>query len=155
MPNAEPTGAPASDRTPPAPAAAGEAGPAEAPEAGAAPAAPAPDGSAIDRHAWVAPFLGTLLAGLGALAGYVYAGLAPMACDSCNGARLHRFDTSFEQAYAVYRYGLLVPLVLLLAAWGMSRERRNAARRVACALLAPLCVVVLVVLFAALVDWPE
>lgn len=108
-----------------------------------------------DRRAWVAPLLSTLVTLPGALVALAYTMLAPMACDSCSDADSARFDTSFHPAFHGFLIGLVVPLGLLLASWGLPWQQRNAARRLVLAPLAPGAVVLLAVLFTALVDWPR
>ncbi|WP_370412590.1 hypothetical protein [Streptomyces fradiae] len=103
---------------------------------------------------WIAPLASTVVTlPLGFFA-LLYAGLSPMACDSCNGAEADRFDASFEVAFPVAMTGLLVALVLLITAWSLPRRARHAARRVGFAVAAPLTVVVTMIAFAALLDTP-
>ncbi|MFI5830519.1 hypothetical protein ACIA6C_25285 [Streptomyces sp. NPDC051578] len=107
-----------------------------------------------DRYALIAPIVTTLITlplGLGA---FGFAGLSPMACDSCNGEAARRFDDSFGTAFVVFQAGLVVALVLLVATWALPWQRRNAAKRVLLAALAPTAVLVAWLLFYGMVDWP-
>lgn len=109
------------------------------------------------RHprAFLAPLLSTLVTLPTGLVAFFFAGLSPMACDSCNGADADRFDASFDTAFSTFTTGLLIVLGLLVACWALPWERRNAARRVVLALVAPAAVVVDYLVFAALVEWPR
>jgi cell division protein FtsX len=107
-----------------------------------------------DRRAFVAPLISTLLTVVTAAITFLFVGFSPMACDSCNGEVAHRFDESFQTAFTVYQAGLLVTLGLLVAGWALPWQRRMAARRVGIALAAPAALVLDVVVFYALVDWP-
>ncbi|MFD7258083.1 hypothetical protein [Streptomyces sp. NPDC059874] len=107
-----------------------------------------------DGRAFIAPLVSTLLTLPLAAVAFFFVGISPMACDSCEDAASDRFDASYEIAFPVFGFGLLVPLVLLVACWGLPWQRRNAARRVGLALLAPAAVVLAYITFHALVDWP-
>ncbi|KIX71343.1 hypothetical protein ACN6AT_16450 [Streptomyces sp. JL4002] len=115
------------------------------------PVAPEP---ARHARAFVAPLVSTLLTLPMAAVAFFFVGLSPMACDSCNGAASDRFDASYEVAFPVFGFGLLVVLVLLLASWALPWQRRNAAARVWLAVAAPAVVVLASVVFHGLVDWP-
>ncbi|MEW2137258.1 hypothetical protein AB0892_11735 [Streptomyces sp. NPDC005409] len=108
------------------------------------------------RHgrAFVAPLVSTLLTLPMAAVAFFFVGLSPMACDSCDGAASDRFDASYEVAFPVFGTGLLAVLVLLVAAWGLPWQRRHAAARVWLAVIAPAAVVLDVLVFHSLVDWP-
>lgn len=106
-----------------------------------------------DRYALIAPIVTTLITlplGLGA---FGFAGLSPMACDSCNGEAARRFDDSFGSAFAVLQVGLVVALVLLVATWALPWQQRNAAKRVLLAALAPAAVLLAWLVFYGMVDW--
>lgn len=103
---------------------------------------------------WVAPLLSTLVTLPLAFFAFLYVGLSPMACDSCNGEVADRFDASFRPAFNVFRFGLLLTLALLVGSWGTTSERR-VGLRILFAFLAPLSVVVLCLAFAGMVDWPD
>ncbi|GAA3153940.1 hypothetical protein GCM10010449_84300 [Streptomyces rectiviolaceus] len=77
-----------------------------------------------------------------------------MACDSCTTSEADRFNPSFDTAFTVFLFGLTVPAGLLLAAWALPWQKRHAARRALLAVLAPVSVLALYLLFAGLVDWP-
>ncbi|MER5256053.1 hypothetical protein [Streptomyces sp. NPDC002855] len=110
------------------------------------------------RRAWIGPLLSTLLSTLltlpTAFFALVGAALSPMSCDSCTQAQAARFSPIFDTAFTVFLYGLVIPAVLLLAAWSLPRRRRHAAPRTLLATLAPLSVLALYPPFTRLVDWP-
>ncbi|MFD8984286.1 hypothetical protein [Streptomyces sp. NPDC059564] len=114
------------------------------------PAAPAER----DSRAYVAPLLSTLLTLPAAAVSLFFAGLSPMACDSCEGGASDSFDASFELAWPVFTGGLVLVLILLVACWALPWRRGQRARRVALALAAPGAVLLNVLVFSALVDWP-
>ncbi|MEU9034718.1 hypothetical protein AB0D45_07350 [Streptomyces sp. NPDC048352] len=114
----------------------------------------APAAAARDRRAFLAPLLSTLLTLPMALLALFYAGMSPMACDSCDGEAAAAFDAGFETAWPVFLGALVVALLLLAACWILPWERRNAARRVLLALAAPGAVLLGTVVFTALIDWP-
>ncbi|MFI6000510.1 hypothetical protein ACIA98_08815 [Streptomyces sp. NPDC051366] len=107
-----------------------------------------------DKRAFVAPLVSTLLTLPMALVALFFAGLSPMACDSCGEAASDRFDASFGIAFPVFGTGLLLVLVLLVASWALPWQRRNSARRIKFALLAPAAVVLDYIVFAGVIDWP-
>lgn len=111
--------------------------------------------SGTARRAWVAPLIATVLTLPASFFAFVFAGLAPMACDSCNGAEADRFTAGFDTAYAVLRVGLGVAFVLLLVGWCLPWSERNAAPRWILALLAPCTVLLSVLLFVSMVPWPS
>ncbi|MEU9718365.1 hypothetical protein [Streptomyces sp. NPDC047976] len=114
--------------------------------------AAAPD--ATDRRAFVAPLLSTLLTVPMGLLSLFFAGISPMACDSCNEGASDVFEASFDVAWPVFLGGLVVVLITLLASWLLPWRRRNAARRVVLALVAPGIVLFNAAVFYGLVDWP-
>ncbi|MFB7862328.1 hypothetical protein [Streptomyces sp. NPDC056069] len=103
---------------------------------------------------WIAPLVSTLVTVPMGLLALFFAGLSPMACDSCDEAEADRFDASFASAFPLLGVGLLVALTLLITSWALPRRTRNQARRAGFALAAPLTVVLTAVLFAALLDTP-
>ncbi|MBQ1108534.1 MULTISPECIES: hypothetical protein [unclassified Streptomyces] len=109
---------------------------------------------APDPRAWVAPLISTVVTLPMGLVALFIGGLTPMACDSCNGAAADRFDASFTTAWTVLWIGLILALIVLVAAWAVPHQLRYAARRVGLALTAPTVVGVTFVAFMALVDWP-
>ncbi|MEV6438699.1 hypothetical protein [Streptomyces anulatus] len=109
---------------------------------------------APDPRAWVAPLISTIVTLPTGLVALFIGGLTPMACDSCNGAAADRFDASFATAWTVLCVGLVLALIVLVAAWAVPHQLRYAARRVGLALTAPTVVGVTFVAFMALVDWP-
>ncbi|MFE6911773.1 hypothetical protein [Streptomyces erythrochromogenes] len=117
--------------------------------------APAPDaGTGRHPRAFVAPLVSTLLTLPMAAVAFFFVGLAPMACDSCGGAVSDRFDDSYNLAFPVFGFGLVVVLVVLLSAWALPWRRGNAAARVWLAVIAPAAVVLDFIVFHGLVDWP-
>ncbi|MEU6676384.1 hypothetical protein [Streptomyces sp. NPDC046925] len=112
----------------------------------------APDEPA--RLAWIGPLLSTLLTLPAAFVAFAFAALSPMACDSCTDAQSALFDPSYDTAFTVFQFGLTVPAALLLSAWALPWQQRLAARRALLAVLAPVSVLALYLLFAGLVDWP-
>ncbi|MFF1561157.1 hypothetical protein [Streptomyces sp. NPDC058279] len=110
--------------------------------------------AARDPRAFVAPLVATLITLPLGLVALCFAGISPMACDSCNGDEAHSFDDSFAAAFTVFQAGLAVALVLLVTAWALPWQRRHAAKRVVLAALAPSAVVLAWVLFYGMVDWP-
>lgn len=113
---------------------------------------PPPDSPA--PRSWVAPLISTLFTVPAAFLAFVFAGLSPMACDSCARPDQTRFDATFGTAFAVFTWGLAVPAVLLVLSWMLPWRHRYAARRVVLALAAFLSVPFLYALFMGLVDWP-
>ncbi|MER7467152.1 hypothetical protein [Streptomyces sp. NPDC097981] len=107
-----------------------------------------------DKRAFVAPLVSTLLTLPMALVAFFFVGLSPMACDSCGEAAGHRFDASFDIAFPVFTTGLLLVLAVLVASWALPWQRRNSARRVSFALLAPAAVILDYIVFAGIIDWP-
>jgi len=106
------------------------------------------------RRGWIAPLISTVLtipAGLFALA---FGGLSPMACDSCDGAQAESFTRSFNTAFTVLLVGLAAAAVLLITSWCLTNDE-NAGRRGLFALLAPTAVLVSLVAFGSLVEWPS
>ncbi len=103
---------------------------------------------------WVAPLVSTVATLALAAVSFFFVALSPMACDSCHGAELARFEAGFDVGFAVVRYGLLVPSALLVTGWSLAvRGRESPWRRPVC-VLAPLSVVLLHMTFLGLVDWP-
>lgn len=121
--------------------------PAQLPDPAAAPAE-------RDPRAWLAPLLSSLVTVPLMLVSLFFAGLSQMACGACAETELDRFDPSFETAFDVLRYGLLLPVALLLASWFLPWRRRHAATRIVLAVLAPFTVAGPALAFAGLVDWP-
>ncbi|WP_405921717.1 hypothetical protein OG239_24750 [Streptomyces sp. NBC_00868] len=113
-----------------------------------------PPDTARHPRAFVAPLVSTVLTLPLAAIGFFYAGLSPMACDSCGDAASDRFDASYDVAFPVFGFGLLVVLAVLVAAWGLPWQRRYAAARVWLAVIAPAVVVLDCIVFNGLVDWP-
>ncbi|MEV6682532.1 hypothetical protein AB0N09_37575 [Streptomyces erythrochromogenes] len=119
------------------------------------PPAPAPDaGTGRHPRAFVAPLVSTLLTLPVAAVAFFFVGPAPMACDSCGGEVSDRFDASYDLAFPVFGFGLVVALVVLLSAWALPWQRRNAAARVWLAVIAPAAAVFDFIVFHGLVDWP-
>ena len=112
------------------------------------------DPDARATGAWIAPLVSTLVTVPLGLLVLFFAGLSPMACDSCNGAEADRFDASFAVAFPVVVTGLLLALGLLITSWALPRRVRNAARRVGFALAAPATVCLAGMVFAGLLDTP-
>ncbi|WP_097870918.1 hypothetical protein [Streptomyces sp. rh34] len=115
--------------------------------------ATAPD-ETPDNHAWIAPLISSVVTVPSGLLALLYGALSPMECGSCNGAVSERFHDSFMTAWTVLCIGLILALILLIAAWAVPHQLRYAARRVGLALTAPATVMVAFVAFMALVDWP-
>ncbi|MEU8436437.1 hypothetical protein AB0F18_26745 [Streptomyces sp. NPDC029216] len=111
-------------------------------------------GDAPARRAFVAPLVSTLLTLPMALLSLFYAGMSPMACDSCDTQAAHAFDASFQTAWPVFMAGLVGVLVLLVWCWALPWRVRNAARRVGLAFAAPGLVVLNTAVFSVLLDWP-
>ncbi|MCX5199135.1 hypothetical protein OOK31_35505 [Streptomyces sp. NBC_00249] len=109
---------------------------------------------ARDSRAFIAPLVSTLLTLPAAALSLFFAGISPMACDSCADEASDRFDASFGLAWPVFMVGLLLVLALLVACWALPWRGRNAARRIALALGAPGLVVLNFVVFWSLIDWP-
>ncbi|MFJ8828294.1 hypothetical protein ACIREE_42115 [Streptomyces sp. NPDC102467] len=107
----------------------------------------------LARH-WVAPLLSSVVTLPGAFFAYVFAALAPMACDACTDAQAAAFDPSFDRAFTVFGFSLTVSLLVLATAWLLPWEERFAARRVGFAALAPGAVLVTYLIFLGMVDWP-
>ncbi|MDG4862990.1 hypothetical protein P8605_33110 [Streptomyces sp. T-3] len=104
---------------------------------------------------WILPMLSTVVTLPAMLAAFYFVGLSPMACDSCDGAVLERFDASYYGTAApVFLGGLLVPLGLLVISRVTATRERHKALRVICAVLAPLSVLANWILFQSLVEWP-
>ncbi|MCX5377722.1 hypothetical protein [Streptomyces sp. NBC_00091] len=116
------------------------------------PAAALPDSR--DRRAFVAPLISTVLTLPLGFVSLLYAGLSPMACDSCNGEAAHAFDASFQTAWTVFVVGLLLVFVLLVMGWVLPWRVRNRARRVGLAFAAPGLVLLNALVFGALLDLP-
>ncbi|MFF0432283.1 hypothetical protein ACFYU9_08700 [Streptomyces sp. NPDC004327] len=110
------------------------------------PTNPAPAAS-TSSGSWIPALVSTLVTVPFGLVSLFFAGLSPMACDSCNGAEADRFDASFEIAFPLFGVGLVLALILLIASW-------VPPRRPALALAAPLVVLVSVLLFMGLLDTP-
>ncbi|MCD7443780.1 hypothetical protein K4B79_36940 [Streptomyces lincolnensis] len=106
------------------------------------------------RGAWAAPLISTLVTVPACLVAYLVGGFSAMACDSCDGTRADRFESSFGIAFPVLLGGLGIALFLVAASWALPWERGNTARRVGLAAAAPFMVPFAYVVFAVLVDWP-
>jgi len=106
------------------------------------------------RGAWVAPLLSTLITLPVAFLCSVGVGFAGMACDVGTSDEIRQCNTSAVPASEVYFYGLLLPLGLLLTSWLLPWRQRHRGIRRALALLAPLSVIVVYLVFDLLVDWP-
>ncbi|APU41523.1 MULTISPECIES: hypothetical protein [unclassified Streptomyces] len=113
-----------------------------------------PDPGHRHPRAFVAPLVSTLLTLPMAAVAFFFVGLAPMACDSCGDEVSDRFDASYNLAFPVFGFGLVVVLVVLLSAWALPWRRGNAAARVCLAVAAPAAVVLDFAVFHGLVDWP-
>ncbi|MFJ4781507.1 hypothetical protein [Streptomyces sp. NPDC088762] len=107
-----------------------------------------------DRRAFIAPLASTVLTLPLAFLSLLYAGLSPMACDSCNGQTADAFDASFETAFPMFLAGLVTVLVLLVWCWALPWRTHNAARRVGIAVAAPAVVLLNAAVFWALLDLP-
>ncbi|MEV7524938.1 hypothetical protein [Streptomyces sp. NPDC091371] len=107
-----------------------------------------------DRRAFIAPLASTLLTLPLAFVSLLYAGLSPMACDSCGTEAADAFDSSFEIAWPVFMVGLVGVFGLLVWCWALPWRTRNAARRVGIAIAAPVVVLVNAVVFWGLLDLP-
>ncbi|MFD9726604.1 hypothetical protein [Streptomyces sp. NPDC059072] len=107
-----------------------------------------------DSRAFIAPLVSTLLTLPLGLVSLFFAGISPMACDSCNGQAAHDFDASFRIAWLVLMAGFVVVLALLVWCWALPWRKANAARRVGLAVAAPAVVVLGTVVFWALLDLP-
>ncbi|MFC9296499.1 hypothetical protein ACFTWH_30665 [Streptomyces sp. NPDC057011] len=107
-----------------------------------------------DRRAFVAPLASTLLTLPLAFVTLLYAGLSPMACDSCGTEAAHAFDASFEIAFPVFIAGLLAVLGLLVWCWALPWRTRNAGQRVAIAVATPAVVLLNALVFWGLLDLP-
>ncbi|MFE5240821.1 MULTISPECIES: hypothetical protein [unclassified Streptomyces] len=105
-------------------------------------------------YAWAAPLISTLVTLPASGVALLFGGFSPMACDSCNGARAARFTDSFNAAWAVLCTGLVLALVVLVAAWAVPWRQQQTGTRVFLAVAAPSVVGVAFVAFMALVDWP-
>lgn len=103
-------------------------------------------------RALMAPALATALTlQVGFVLGWLVV-LTPAVCGSCGGERLERFVASLKFAVVVCGLGLVVPVGLLVVSWALPRRRRYTAGRVTCAILAPLALVGLFVLYASLIE---
>ncbi|MFD7559823.1 MULTISPECIES: hypothetical protein [unclassified Streptomyces] len=107
-----------------------------------------------DSRAFIAPLASTLLTLPLGLVSLFFAGLSPMACDSCNGQAAHDFDASFQIAWLVLMAGFAVVLALLVWCWALPWRKANADRRFGIAIAAPAVVLVSMVVFWALLDLP-
>jgi hypothetical protein len=91
-----------------------------------------------------------------ALVAFWFAAIAQMQCDSCFGAEADRFYASHDRALVVLLCGFAFTGGLLVASWALPSRRRYVAWRAACALLAPVSVLVLFFgVFMSMVDWPD
>lgn len=106
------------------------------------------------RRYWVAPLLSSVVTLPAAFLAFVFAGLAPMACDACTTAEADRFDPSFDRAFTVFGWGLTASLLVLATAWLLPWREQYAARRVGFAVTAPFAVAVTYLVFLGMVDWP-
>ncbi|MFI8502554.1 hypothetical protein ACIGFK_29230 [Streptomyces sp. NPDC085524] len=107
-----------------------------------------------DRQAFIAPLVSTLLTLPLALASLFFAGISPMACDSCGEQAADAFDASFGIAWPVFMAGLVIVAALLVWCWALPWRKANAARRAGIAIAAPAVVVLNTVVFWALLDLP-
>ncbi|MFE2288487.1 hypothetical protein ACFXDJ_30520 [Streptomyces sp. NPDC059443] len=107
-----------------------------------------------DRRAYVAPLASTLLTLPLAFLSLLYAGLSPMACDSCGTEAAHAFDASFKVAWPVFWVGLLAAFALLVWCWALPWRTANAARRVGIAIAVPAVVLLNAVVFWGLLELP-
>jgi hypothetical protein len=107
------------------------------------------------RGAWIAPLIATVLTLPACLIAYFFAGLAPMACDSCTDTQSDRFDSSYGTAFPLLQTGLGAALLLLLLTWALPWEPRNTARKAGLALAAIFMAPLALLVFYAMVDWPS
>jgi hypothetical protein len=107
------------------------------------------------RRAWVGPLVATVLTLPVSFFAFVFAGLAPMACDSCDGAEADRFTRGFDSAYTVFQVGVGAAFVLLLVSWCLPWSERNVVPGWVLALLPPLTALFSVLIFASMVPWPS
>lgn len=111
-----------------------------------------------DERGWLAPLISAAItlpfAAFAFLLTYFLAAFDAMACDPCTPAEVDHYGGSFETGLRVFHYGLVVPLVLLLASWGLPWRSRHSTLRTVLAVLAPLSVLLSFLLFIYLVDWP-
>ncbi|MFB7914819.1 hypothetical protein [Streptomyces sp. NPDC056061] len=110
------------------------------------------DAPARTPRTWIASLISTIVTLPLACLTLFFAGLSPMACDSCMEAAAHRFDASFEPAWTVLNCGLVLALVALVASWSLWRRRPPVG--LGLAVLAPGIVVLAALLFMGMVDWP-
>ncbi|WMX47207.1 hypothetical protein RGF97_23640 [Streptomyces roseicoloratus] len=104
---------------------------------------------------WVAPLVSTVITLPAGFLALINAMLSPMACDPCGPAESRRFTESFLPAFWVFAGGLVLSLAFLTTSWFLPRRVRHTARRMGFAAAAPLTVLVSVVIFNAMVDWPR
>jgi len=107
------------------------------------------------RRAWAGPLIATVLTLPGSFFAFVFGGLAPMACDNCDGAEAERFTRGFNTAHTVLHGGLTAAFVILLVSWCLPWNERNVVPRWVLAALAPGTVVLSVLVFASMVPWPS
>ncbi|MEV6956796.1 hypothetical protein [Streptomyces sp. NPDC051183] len=107
-----------------------------------------------DRRAHIAPLASTVLTLPLAFLTLLYAGLSPMACDSCGEQAADAFDASFKMAWPVFWAGLAVVLGLLVWCWALPWRMANAPRRVGIAIAAPAVVLLNAVVFGTLLELP-
>jgi len=108
--------------------------------------------TARPQRTWIASLISTIVTLPLALLALFFAGLSPMACDSCAEADAHRFDASFHPAWTVLNCGLVLALITLVASWVLWRRRPPAG--LSLAVFAPGVVVLSALLFMSMLDWP-
>ncbi|WP_234444385.1 hypothetical protein [Streptomyces sp. NRRL F-525] len=107
------------------------------------------------RGTWVGPLIATVVTLPATLITYIVAGLSPMACDACDGAKAEHFTRRFDTAFTFLQVGLLASVALLLVSWGLPQTESNVARRRVFAVLAPGTIALSAIFFAAMVPWPN
>jgi uncharacterized BrkB/YihY/UPF0761 family membrane protein len=105
------------------------------------------------QRTWIASLISTIVTLPLAFIALAFTAISPMVCDSCSEAESDRFGRSFDPAWTVFRCGLVLALIALVASWVFNRRRPPVC--VALAVLAPGTVVFAWVVFMALVDWPS
>ncbi|MEU9378716.1 hypothetical protein AB0D94_33865 [Streptomyces sp. NPDC048255] len=106
------------------------------------------------RRALAVALVSTLLTVATAAAALLLVGLSPMACDSCDAEATDRFEASLTLAYPVFVLLLLMVLPALVVTWLLPWSNRKAARRISSGLAAPSFVLLAVLAFVGLVEWP-
>ncbi|MFJ3091366.1 hypothetical protein [Streptomyces sp. NPDC086838] len=111
-----------------------------------------PTVTARRRKTWIASLISTIVTLPLAFFAFVLSVFLSVSCEACSEAENRHFAATFNPGSIVFRCGLVLAFVMMLASWVFTRSRPAAA--ILLAVAAPATVVLACALFSAIVDWP-